>query len=103
MTKLPITAGEQVISNKFVVQRKPARFHHPAVETRRCHHCQRVIGAGGLIVPGDYVDVIGVFDKETMGKDMAAIIRQNMLVLSVAQSIEGELPRRAKDPGPAGW
>ncbi|MGI5836455.1 MAG: Flp pilus assembly protein CpaB [Chloroflexota bacterium] len=94
VTKLPITAGEQVISNKFVVQREEAglAFTIPPSKRAVAITVNEVIGAGGLIVPGDYVDVIGVFDKETMGKDMAAIILQNMLVLSVAQSIEGELP-----------
>jgi Flp pilus assembly protein CpaB len=42
-------------------------------------------GAGGLIVPGQHVDVVAVFKKDTLGKDESMIILQDVLVLAVAQ------------------
>ncbi|MHB8990944.1 MAG: Flp pilus assembly protein CpaB [Chloroflexota bacterium] len=101
VTKLPISAGEQVISNKFAALREEAglAFTIPPGKRAVAITVSEVIGAGGLIVPGDFIDVIGVFDKDTMGKDMATMVLQNMEVLSVAQSIEGEVaPEQPKGP-----
>jgi Flp pilus assembly protein CpaB len=41
--------------------------------------------AGGLVQPGDSVDVIGVFDKNTLGKDESMLLLQDIPVLAVAQ------------------
>ena len=52
--------------------------------------------AGGLVAPGDYVDVIGVFNKNTLGKDQSMLILQDVLVLAVAQTTSADqLPRQA--------
>ncbi|HEY1297271.1 MAG TPA: Flp pilus assembly protein CpaB, partial [Chloroflexota bacterium] len=37
--------------------------------------------AGGLVQPGDSVDVIGVFNKNTLGKDQSMLLMQDILVL----------------------
>jgi pilus assembly protein CpaB len=42
--------------------------------------------AGGLVQPGDSVDVIGVFNKNTLGKDQSMLLMQDILVLAVAQT-----------------
>src|SRR5437867_1713517 len=47
-------------------------------------------GAGGLIVPGQYVDVVAVFKKDTLGKDQSMIILQDVLVLAVAQATSAD-------------
>ncbi len=39
--------------------------------------------AGGLVQPGDSVDVIGVFNKNTLGKDQSMLLLQNVPVLAV--------------------
>ena len=61
--------------------------------------------AGGLIAPGDYVDVLGVFNKNTLGKDQSMILIQDVLVLAVAQNTSADqLPRQggsATAPGAA--
>ncbi len=41
--------------------------------------------AGGLVQPGDYVDVIGVFNRNTLGKDQSMLLLQDVQVLAVAQ------------------
>src|SRR5437870_2338486 len=43
-------------------------------------------GAGGLIVPGQHIDVVAVFKKDTLGKDESMIMLQDVLVLAVAQA-----------------
>jgi len=51
--------------------------------------------AGGLVAPGDYVDVIGVFNKTTLGKDQSMLLLQDILVLAVAQNTSvDQLPRQ---------
>jgi Flp pilus assembly protein CpaB len=62
-------------------------------------------GAAGLIVPGNYVDVMGVFTKDTLGKDESMIMIQDVLVLAVAQNTSADQlplqPSAAASPTPA--
>ncbi len=55
-------------------------------------NADQVLSAGGLVLPGDYVDIIGVFDvKSAEGtEEEAYLVRtvlQNVEVLAVAQTI----------------
>src|SRR5262249_45937275 len=58
--------------------------------------------AGGLITPGDHVDVIGVFNKSTLGKDQSMLLLQDILVLAVAQSTSPDQLRQNNPNGAAG-
>lgn len=95
VTKMPISAGEQVISNKFAIGREEAGLTFVIPPSKRAVSVQvnEHIGSGGLILPGDFVDIIAIFDNKTMGKDMAALILQRVEVLAVAQSLEGEVQK----------
>jgi Flp pilus assembly protein CpaB len=56
--------------------------------------------AGGLVAPGDFVDVIGVFNKNTLGKDQSMLLMQDILVLAVAQDTSvDQLPRQGAPNG----
>ena len=56
--------------------------------------------AGGLVAPGDFVDVIGVFNKNTLGKDQSMLLMQDILVLAVAQDTSvDQLPRQGAPGG----
>jgi hypothetical protein len=56
--------------------------------------------AGGLVAPGDFVDVIGVFNKNTLGKDQSMLLMQDILVLAVAQDTSADqLPRQGAPNG----
>ncbi|MBV9544387.1 MAG: Flp pilus assembly protein CpaB, partial [Chloroflexi bacterium] len=57
---------------------------------------------GGLIAPGDYVDVIGVFNKNTLGKDQSIILLQDVQVLAVAQATSPDQLQRPASPTPTG-
>src|SRR5579864_4719621 len=56
--------------------------------------------AGGLVAPGDFVDVIGVFNKDTLGKDQSMLLLQDVQVLAVAQNTSADqLPRQGAPTG----
>ncbi|MBI2940037.1 MAG: Flp pilus assembly protein CpaB [Chloroflexi bacterium] len=92
ITKLPIAAGEQVLTSKIAGEREESglTFIIPPGKRAVAVKVSEVISSGGLILPGDRVDVVGVFDKRDMGKDMSAFILQNIEVLAVAQFVQGE-------------
>ena len=61
-----------------------------------------VIGAGGLISPGDEVDVIAVFDERVRGAHEAGYVLMGVRVLAIAQSLPGtEVSSGAQDRGEA--
>lgn len=97
VTRLPITKGEQVLATKLTAVREESglSFIIPPSKRAVAVTTSEVIGAGGLVLPGDRVDVIAVFDAKTMGKDMATIILQDIEVMAVAQKLEGELPDKS--------
>ncbi|TAK27605.1 MAG: Flp pilus assembly protein CpaB [Chloroflexota bacterium] len=94
VTKLPISAGEQLLSNKFFMDRAESglAFIVPPGKRAVSVAVSEVIGSGGLIVPGDQVDVVGVFDDKALGQDAAMFVLQKVDVLAVAQQLEGEAP-----------
>ena len=93
VTRLPLTSGEQILLNKLTAARDESGLSFIIPPTKRAVAIQtnEVIGAGGLVLPGDRVDVIAVFDAKTMEKDMATIVLQDIEVIAVAQKLEGEL------------
>ena len=50
-----------------------------------------VTGVGGLLLPGNSVDVIAVFSETTAGADKAVTLLQNVVVLAVAQEAQEPL------------
>jgi len=53
-------------------------------------------GVGGLILPGDLVDVIGIFGGDLVGVDKAVTLLQNIEVLAVAQKAQEPIPPAAE-------
>jgi pilus assembly protein CpaB len=54
--------------------------------------------AGGLVQPGDSVDVIGVFNKNTLGKDQSMLLLQDVQVLAVGQTSSTDPSQRQGAP-----
>jgi pilus assembly protein CpaB len=52
-------------------------------------------GVGGLILPGDLVDVIAIFGGDLVGVDKAVTLLQNIEVLAVAQKAQEPIPPAA--------
>jgi pilus assembly protein CpaB len=87
---VPVAAGEQIVTHRLVSPTDPITKRLadmvPAGKRAMSVNFSEVLSAGGLIVPGDFVDVIAVFNKGTLGKDQAMILMQDVLVLAVAQT-----------------
>jgi pilus assembly protein CpaB len=114
VTRYPIATNEQVLSTKVVALEGAAAtgdsLSYMIPEGRRAISIgvSEVVSSGGLVLPGDYVDVIGVFDvefrnaqgeTETQDKYFSRVILQNLEVLAVAQTLvdappEAGTPRR---------
>ncbi len=97
VTRLPITREEQVLVTKFTAAREESGLSFIIPPSKRAVGIttSEVIGAGGLVIPGDRVDVIAVFDAKTMGKTMATIILQDVEIIAVAQELQGALPEKS--------
>ena len=101
VSNLPIAAGEQVLSTKFFARKEDSglAFRIPPGRRAISVTVNELISSGGLINPGDFVDVITVFSGTEGGnqasqaipanQDSAAMVLQNIEVLAVAQSLQG--------------
>ena len=104
VVRVPLVAGEQVILTKVTAtgaaiadgENPPLAFVIPEGKRAVSIQVSNVIGASGLIRPGDYVDVIlavqiqvGSGDGNSDGSQnqIAQTILQNVLVLSVDQDV----------------
>jgi pilus assembly protein CpaB len=56
-----------------------------------------VIAVGGLIEPGDHVDVIAVFEENRAGTNSAAQILQDVEILAVSRAVIGADPAEAEE------
>jgi pilus assembly protein CpaB len=52
---------------------------------------------GGLLLPGDRVDIIAIFDKSDFDNDKAVTLLQNLEVLAVAQTAQESIPAPASE------
>jgi pilus assembly protein CpaB len=66
IVKTPLTADEQVLSTKLFLQRDESGLAFMVPDGMRAVSVgfNEVIGSGGLLLPGDHVDVIGVFEMK---------------------------------------
>ena len=93
VVRVQLVAGEQVITTKVTAtgaaiadgENPPLAFVIPEGKRAVSIQVSNVIGASGLIRPGDYVDVILTMQVEE--GNIAQMILQNVLVLSVDQDV----------------
>ena len=88
---LPVAANQQIL-NQYLTSAdtpdvKKLADLVPAGKRAMSVTFTELNSAGGLVAPGDYVDVIGVFNKNTLGKDQSMLLMQDILVLAVAQTL----------------
>jgi pilus assembly protein CpaB len=109
VSRYPIATNEEVLSTKVVSLASVAKtgdsLSYVIPEGKRAISIQvsEVVSSGGLVLPGDYVDVIGVFDvifgagdqQTTVDKYFSRIILQNIEVLAVAQTVVDTVPEAA--------
>lgn len=99
MARYPIAAGEQVLSDRVAAssmtlpegKELPLPYIVPEGKRAVSVSTSALIGAGGLIRPGDYVDVILTLQ---LGDDqIGRIILQNLEVLALDQQVEKVAPK----------
>jgi len=95
VTRYPLLKGEQVIASKIGVQKDNETglsFVFPQGTRAFSIQVSEESSAGGLILPGDLVDIIGILDEGTVGIDKAVTLVQGVEVLAVAQEAQEAIP-----------
>lgn len=106
VTKFPLEANQQIGSTVVVDTQNPtgeATLAQVVPTGRRAVSIQssQVISAGGLILPGDYVDVVWICCDDVAA--LAKTVLQNVQVAAVAQNLVDSGPAAGGDnPAPAG-
>lgn len=103
VVRVSLVAGEQVIATKVTAtgaaiaegENPPLAFVIPAGKRAVSIQVSNVIGASGLIRPGDFVDVILTMEVEE--DNIAQTILQNILVLSVDQDVTRALVNEGEE------
>jgi pilus assembly protein CpaB len=107
VARAPMTTDEPVLATKLFLQRTESGLAFMVPEGMRAVSVNftEQIGSGGMVSPGDHVDVLGVFEAKTKdttttpSKDrnkqeettsVATIVLPDVQVLAVAQHLEGE-------------
>jgi pilus assembly protein CpaB len=118
VTRVPVVAGEQVIQSKitstdFFVgagENPPLAFLIPPGMRAVSAEISSLIGAGGNIRPGDFVDVILIVEVKPEGADpesqgtsnqISATILQNVKVLAVGQEVTNPNAEASTNPDEA--
>ena len=103
VTRFPLTVGEQVLTSKVVnvsagISRSLS-FVIPEGKRGFAITASEVQNAGGLVLPGDYVDIIVIHDvefltdpadpgsRETVASFLVQTLMQNVEVLAVSQTV----------------
>jgi len=108
VTRFPISANEQVLSSKVVdlstgasVTDRSLSYIIPEGKRAFAINASEIQNVGGLLLPGDYVDVVVLYDIEFTGLDgaldtedafLAHTLLQNVEVLSISQVVADIVP-----------
>jgi len=108
VTRFPIAANEQVLSSKVVdlsagaaVTDRALSYIVPEGKRAFAINASEIQNVGGLLLPGDYVDVVVLYDIEFTGLTgepetedafLAHTLLQNVEVLSVSQVVADIVP-----------
>jgi pilus assembly protein CpaB len=107
VTRFPITANEQVLSSKVVdltgggAAARSLSYIIPQGKRAFAINASEIQDVGGLLIPGDYVDVVVLYDVDFTGLDgnlqtkssfLAHTLLQNVEVLAVSQTVADIVP-----------
>ncbi len=96
VTRYPLAANEQVTAQKIGVTSNVTNEGLSSVLPTGTRAFAITVseqtGAGGMILPGDLVDVIAIFGKDLVGVDKAVTLVQSVEVLAVAQKAQEAIP-----------
>jgi len=100
VARYPIMAGEQILSDRVAAssvalpegEELPLPYIVPEGKRAVSVEVSDLIGAGGLVRPGDYVDVI-LTAKLAVGDQIGRLILQDLEVLALDQQVEKVAPK----------
>jgi pilus assembly protein CpaB len=115
VARFPITTDEQILENRVAAggitvpkgEKVPLAYIVPEGKRAISIKVEQVISAGGLVLPGDFVDVIMVADIKSdlppplNESKLAMTILQNLEVLAVDQEVEQVVPEGSSADGTA--
>jgi pilus assembly protein CpaB len=112
VARIPVYKGEQLVQEKLASTKTDLGLSYIVPNGQRAMGVKvdKVVGAGGLIRPGDRVDVVAVVDVKytdpISSKDFtetrAFTVAQNVEVLAVEQKLENQVrPTTANSPATA--
>lgn len=89
-SRLLIVANEQITERNVLLDLKNAGFVGliPAKKRAITVAVTEVGGVAGFIRPGDYVDIVVVFDKSDAGEHAGNFVLQNIMVLAINRDTE---------------
>ena len=113
VARFPITADEQILENRLAAggievaegEKMPLTYIVPEGMRAVGVNTKQVISAGGLVLPGDYVDIIFVAEVKTDlpppldRSHISQTILQNIEVLAVQQTLEEVVPEETTGDG----
>jgi Flp pilus assembly protein CpaB len=99
ITRYPLSANEQITALKLGVTSDVSNEGLSSVLPVGTRAFSITVseesGAGGMILPGDLVDVIAILKSDLVGIDKAVTLMQGIEVLSVAQKAQEPIPPQA--------
>lgn len=113
VARFPIIADEQILENRLAAggievaegEKMPLTYIVPQGMRAVGVNTKQVISAGGLVLPGDYVDIILVAEVKTDlpppldRSHISQTILQNIEVLAVEQTLEEVVPEETTGDG----
>jgi pilus assembly protein CpaB len=106
VARIPVYKGEQILQEKLASDKTDLGLSYIVPDGQRAMAVKvdKVVGAGGLIRPGDRVDVVAVVDVKytdiNTNKDFTETrsftVSQNVEVLAVEQKLENQIAAPAK-------
>ena len=105
--RYPIQAGEQITSTKLGVkaidEEKDLSLVLPAGKRAFSIQASEVTAVGGLLLPGNNIDLIAVFgDPRSDAPRRAVTVLQNVTILAVAQEAQQPVPAASSDQTASG-
>ncbi len=99
VTRYPVSQGQQVTESLLGAAAVPndddISYALPPGRRAVAVEVSEVTGVGGLLLPGNRVDVIGVFGENAAGAAKAVTLLQNVVVLAVGQEAQRPAPQPA--------
>ena len=103
VTRFPIAPNEQVLLSKFVGDSAAgdgglSAIVEPGMRAMAIE-LRQVVGAGGLVIPGDRVDVLWMPEEVLEDFDGAMLLAENVEILAIEQILEELAPAAQREEG----